>query len=183
MHIPRHWLVVSTFSTFALVAAGCSSSGGSSAGGGSPAAAAGGGQTVSVQTVSGSKVLVDSSGHSLYFSDQEKAAHKVLCTSSACHAIWAPLTVAAGQQPTGPADVMDELGSVAVPGGRQVTYEGAPLYTFSFDHSAGQLGGNGQHDSFDGTDFSWQAAAVSGTPAAPASSDPYGSGGGYGGGY
>jgi predicted lipoprotein with Yx(FWY)xxD motif len=188
MPIARHWLVASGFSTLALVAAGCSSSGGTSSGAAAPGAPAGGaGQTVSVQTISGSKVLVDGSGHSLYFSDQEKAAKKVLCSSSACHAIWSPLTIAAGQQPTGPTDVMAALSSVALPGGgRQVEYEGAPLYTFSFDHSAGQLNGNGQKDSFDGTNFSWEAAAVSGAPVAAKTSspNPYGSGGGgYGGGY
>jgi predicted lipoprotein with Yx(FWY)xxD motif len=181
MAISSHWLAAVGLSTV-LIAAGCASS----AGGSSPASnpAGGGGQTVAVQTVSGTQVLVDSSGRSLYFSEQEKAAHKVLCNSSACQAIWTPLTVSAGQQPSGPASVAAKLGTMSRSGGvRQVTFNGAPLYTFEFDHSSGQLNGNGQKDSFDGTNFTWEAAAVSGTPAAPASSNPYGSGGGYGGGY
>lgn len=176
MAISPQWLVLAGFSTLTLVA-GCASSGGTSSGAGAPAG--GGGQTVSVQTVSGSKVLVDSSGRSLYFSDQEKAAHKVLCDSSACHAIWMPLTVPAGQQPSGPANVVSKLTIINGMGGaRQVAFNGAPLYTFQFDHSSGQLNGDHQKDSFDGTNFTWQAAAVSGAvaPTPPATS----SGGGYG---
>jgi predicted lipoprotein with Yx(FWY)xxD motif len=161
MNIPTHWLAIAGFSTLSLVAAGCSSSGGSS-----PGSAAGSGTTVSVQTVSGAQVLVDGSGRSLYFSDQEKAAHKVLCESSECQAIWMPLTVPAGRQPTGPAGVTDALTTIARPGGgRQLAYNGAPVYTFRFDHSAGDLQGDGQHDSFDGTDFTWEAATVSGAVA------------------
>jgi len=177
MAISPQWLAVAGFSTLTLVVAGCSSSGGSS----SPSNAAGGGQTVSVQPVSGAQVLVDSSGRSLYYSDQEKTAMKVLCDSSACHAIWTPLTVPAGQQPTGPSDVASALSTMRGSGGvRQVTFHGAPLYTFEFDHSAGQLNGDNQHDSFDGTNFTWQAATVSGAVAAPPSTPSYG--GGYGGG-
>lgn len=177
MAVSRQWLAVTGFATLALVA-GCSSSGGSSSGAG-----AGGGMTVSAKTISGATVLVDGSGRSLYFSDQEKAADKVLCASSACQAIWTPLTVPAGQQPTGPAAVMGELGTMHRPGGgRQVTLNGAPLYTFSFDHSAGQLNGDNQKDSFDGTNFTWQAAAVSGAVAPASSTNPTsGGGGGYGG--
>lgn len=178
MPISPQLLAVAGFSALALVAAGCSSSGGSSSG----SKAGGSGQTISVQTVSGAKVLVDGSGRSLYFSDQEKAAHRVLCASSACEAIWTPVTVTAGQQPTSPADVTSGLTTVPRPGGgRQVAYDGAPLYTFSFDHSAGQLNGDNQRDSFDGTDFTWQAATFSGAIAPPPSSPSYG--GSYGGGY
>ena len=175
MNVPTHWLAVAGFSALALVAAGCSSSGGSSG------SAGGSGMTVSVQTISGAKVLVDGSGRSLYFSDQEKAAHKVLCDSSACQAIWTPLTVMAGQQPSGPSGVTSELGTTRRPdGARQVTLNGAPVYTFEFDHSSGDLNGDGQKDSFDGTDFTWQAATVSGAVAPAPSSNSYGGGGGYG---
>ena len=69
-----------------------------------------------------------------------------------------------------------------------MTLAGRPLYTFSFDHAAGQVNGDGQQDSFDGTDFTWHLATPAGETAAPclaaldtASSTrrlPYG-GGGY----
>jgi hypothetical protein len=42
---------------------------------------AGGGTTVAVRDVSGDQVLVNSSGRTLYTSDQEKAAGKILCSS------------------------------------------------------------------------------------------------------
>ena len=180
MFVPRPWLVASGFSALALVAAGCSSSGTSSS-----APPAGGGTTVAVRSVSGSQVLVDASGRTLYFSQQEQAAGKALCVSASCHSVWTPLTVAAGTQPSGPTSVAGELSTMPDSGGtRQVLFKGAPLYTFALDHGAGQATGNGAHDSFDGTDFTWEAATVGAAmPMPPASSNPSSGGGGYGSGY
>jgi predicted lipoprotein with Yx(FWY)xxD motif len=127
-------------------------------------------------------VLVDSSGHTLYTSEQEESG-KIVCASSDCEAIWTPLTVQKGEQPTGPSDVAGKLGTVKRPDGSiQVTYKGGPLYTFTFDHSAGQVNGNGTKDSFDGTNFVWHAATATGAAVAPGggSSSPDDSGGGYG---
>jgi predicted lipoprotein with Yx(FWY)xxD motif len=61
-------------------------------------------------------------------------------------------------------------------GSSQVTYDGAPLYTFTKD-GVGELMGDGFTDSFQGTRFVWSAARVDGSEA-PASTpaDP----GGYG---
>src|SRR5699024_6257343 len=82
--------------------------------------------------------------------------------------IWAPLTVTAQQRPTAPSGVAEDLGTIERgDGSEQVTFDGKPLYTFSFDHGSGQVNGNGQSDSFDGTDFTWHAATPDG--AAPAS--------------
>lgn len=118
----------------ALVAS-CSSSSGNS-----QPNQAGGGTTVAVRDVSGDQVLVNSSGRSLYTSDQEKAAGKILCSSRDCLAIWTPLTLAKGQQPTGPSGV--SLSIVSRPdGSTQVEFNGGPLYTFSFDHAAGDAKG------------------------------------------
>jgi predicted lipoprotein with Yx(FWY)xxD motif len=160
----------------ALTLAGCGSNGGS---GSSTAGSAGtsSGATITIRNDAGMKVLTTSSGRTLYFSSQEKG--HVLCSSGACEAIWAPLTVAAGHKPSGPASL--KLGTVKRPDGTvQVALQGKPLYTFSFDHGAGQVNGDGQHDSFDGTSFSWHAATPSGkTAAAPKSSpssSPYGGG-------
>jgi predicted lipoprotein with Yx(FWY)xxD motif len=137
-----------------------------------------------VRSVSGTgDVLVDAKGRTLYIADQEMTG-KVLCSSDACTAIWTPLTVAAGQQPTGPSQVSSMLATVKRPDGSlQVAFNGAPLYTFSFDHAAGDVGGNGQKDSFGGTDFSWHTATASGAAPAPApstsdaSTPNYGNGG------
>ena len=167
----------------ALALAGCSSS----SKGGSPAQPAGGqgasnNTTVSVRNISGSgDVLVDAKGRTLYLSDQEMSG-KVVCSTDDCTAIWTPLTVAAGQQPTGPSQVSPMLSTVIRSDGKtQVSFNGSPLYTFSFDHAAGDVGGNGQKDSFGGTNFTWHTATAKG--AAPAPSTSSSDNGGYGGGY
>jgi predicted lipoprotein with Yx(FWY)xxD motif len=158
-----------------LVAAGCSSSGG---GGGTPTGGGGqpGGPTVSLRTAGGmSNVLADSMGRTLYTSDEESAG-KILCTTSDCAAIWTPLTVSTGQQPTGPDSISGKLTTFKRPDGKtQVALDGKPLYTFSFDHGAGQVNGNGTKDSFNGTNFTWHAATSAGlasTAPAPSSTAP-----------
>jgi predicted lipoprotein with Yx(FWY)xxD motif len=137
------------------------------------------GMTVTVRDVGGMKVLTTSSGRTLYFSDQENG--KVLCTSGACNAIWAPLTVTAGQKLTAAAGVTDDLTTLKLPDGtRQVAFDGEPLYTFSYDHGAGQANGDGKTDSFDGTDFTWHAATPTGSGSTPSSGSSSGSSHGYG---
>src|SRR5438067_8380685 len=116
MSISRSWLTAAGLGA-ALLAAGCSSSGGS---GTSPGA--GSATTVAIRNVSGTgHVLVDARGRTLYTSDQEKAAGKVLCSTSDCTAIWTPLTLDTGKQPSGPAGVTSQLSVVKRPDGtRQV---------------------------------------------------------------
>ena len=160
----------------ALVLAGCGSmNGGNNAGGGT-----GGGQTVQEQNVgSMSNVLTDSSGKVLYVSDQEGGG-KLLCTTSACTAIWVPLTVASGQQPSWPSSLASHLSTVMRPdGSSQVAWDGKPLYTFSFDHGAGQVTGDGKQDSFGGTSFTWHVATASGASGGGGSSSPSSGGMGY----
>lgn len=169
----------------ALALAGCGSNSGSRSSSASDSGQ-GPGAVVTVSDASGDNVLVDASGRALYVSDQEK--NKVLCTSGACGAIWTPLTVTDKSDITAPGPLARNLGTTARPdGSTQVTFEGRPLYTFSFDHSAGEVNGDGQQDSFDGTDFTWHAATPSGSAAAVHSmpstapstgpSSPYGNGG------
>jgi predicted lipoprotein with Yx(FWY)xxD motif len=153
---------------FALAACGSSAGSSGAGGGGSGTAAA---ATVSVHTTGKGQALTDANGRTLYVSDQEKGT--VACKSSACTAIWLPLTVATGTKPTGPSSVSSRLGTLTRPDGkRQVTWHGQPLYEFSFDHAAGDTGGDGQKDSFDGTDFTWHVATPTGAPAAPSTSPP-----------
>ena len=160
-----------------LVLAACSS-GGSTATESSPASSSG--TTVTVRDSGGMTVLATSSGRTLYDSDQENG--KVLCTSGACTAIWSPLTVTGDQKPTASGGLGNELTTIRLADGtRQVAIDGHPLYTFSFDHSAGEVNGNGQSDSFDGTDFTWHAATPSGAASNPTSGSSSGSSGqGYG---
>lgn len=168
----RRWLVrvmVPAATAGLLAATGCSSSGGSCSGGGSSAAASKGSTTtITVRTVSGhTHVLTTASGRALYVSEQEHG--KVLCTSSACTAIWFPLTVPAGTTPTGPSQIAGNLSTMTGAGGKtQVAFDSRPLYTFSFDHCAGQLSGDGKRDSFGGTNFTWHVATTR-TASAPRS--------------
>jgi predicted lipoprotein with Yx(FWY)xxD motif len=167
-----------------LAVAACSSSGGS-ASGGTPAS--GSGTTVAVRSVSGTgNVLTDAQGHTLYASEQE-ANGKVMCTTSACTTFWQPLLAADGN-PTGPSSLTATLTTVTRPDGKmQVALNGSPLYTFTEDHSAGAVGGNGFKDSFGSQHFTWHVATPSGIAAAgpsgpgggTSSSGGYGGGGGY----
>lgn len=173
------WLVVVGVGVVAI--AGCSSSSKSPTASttspttsATPAAAA---TTVEVRTVSGvGAVLTNEAGHVLYMTGQDTAS-KIACTSSACTAIWVPLTVPKGQTPSAPSQLFGKVTTVQRPDGTtQVAFDGKPLYTFSFDHSAGVVTGNGAHDSFNGTNFTWHAAAVTGaaatTPPASTSTTP-----------
>jgi predicted lipoprotein with Yx(FWY)xxD motif len=126
--------------------------------------------TVSTRDVSNvGTVLVNAEGKTLYFTDQEGTG-SILC-QGACANIWIPLTVPGGTTPTAGAGVTGALDTVSRPDGTtQVTHDGKPLYLFSLDTSAGQAGGNGVSDSFDGTTFVWHAATASGSapPQSPA---------------
>jgi predicted lipoprotein with Yx(FWY)xxD motif len=113
-------------------------------------------KTTSNSSVGGT-ILVDSHGMTLYHLSGEQNG-KFICTSSACVAVWHPLTVAAGNTPTG----VSSLATVKRPDGSvQVTYKGTPLYTFAQDQSPGQASGQGIKDV--GT---WHAVTVSGESAA-----------------
>ncbi len=135
--------------------------------GSAPAAAPSGAATVTARTVNGASVLVDRAGTTLYTNDQDKAG-KPQCVSSDCTKIWVPLTLASGKATAGPG-VTGTVATVRRPDGtNQVTLDGKPLYTFSFDHTPGQVTGNGAQDSFAGTAFTWHSAAAGAqAPAAP----------------
>ncbi|MGH9056534.1 MAG: COG4315 family predicted lipoprotein [Acidimicrobiales bacterium] len=78
-------------------------------------------------------ILVDSAGYPLYvFAPDHK--QRVTCTG-ACANIWPPLKLPAGAQPSAGAEVNPTLlGNDADPqGGRVITYNGWPLYTYTTD--------------------------------------------------
>jgi predicted lipoprotein with Yx(FWY)xxD motif len=119
---------------------------------------------VSVESIDGTDVLVDSQGRALYSADQERGG-EVLCTAE-CASIWDPVPASDGD--SAPADL--KLGEVERPdGGMQLTYEGSPLYAFT-EEGPGELTGDGFVDSFDGTRFSW-SAATAGSGSKPKSPD------------
>ena len=69
-----------------------------------------------------------------------------------------------------------ERGGVRTDGGRQLTFKGLPLYSFT-EEGPGQLDGDGFVDDFDGTRFEWAAATTGGgsgsTGSEPGYSSPY----------
>lgn len=114
----------------------------------------------------GKKIVVTASGRTLYTLSAEVHG-KFICTK-ACLSSWHPLKVPAGGKVEGVA----KLGVIARPdGGRQATFNGRPLYTFTGDTKSGQVNGEGFKDV--GT---WHAAVAAKTtapkPAAPAPTIP-----------
>jgi predicted lipoprotein with Yx(FWY)xxD motif len=123
--------------------------------------AAGAATTVSVESIDGADVLVDSDGAALYTSDRERDG-KVRCTGE-CAAAWPPLTMSGPGEPTAGSGVPPRLGTVERPdGARQVTLGGRPLYRFAADGGPGKVTGDGLSDSFGGRRFSWQVAVADG---------------------
>ena len=105
-------------------------------------------------------ILVNRSGHTLYNLSAERKG-RFICTNSTCLSLWHPLVVAKGTRPTGKV----ALGTIRRPDGRmQVTFKGAPLYTFTQDTKAGQTNGEGFKDV-----GVWRATTVGAAAAAPQS--------------
>ncbi|HZT45543.1 MAG TPA: hypothetical protein VFA24_05125 [Gaiellaceae bacterium] len=112
-------------------------------------------------------VLVNAAGHTLYNLSVERKG-RFICTNGTCLSLWHPLLVAKGTKPTGRVP----LGTVRRPDGRiQVTYKGAPLYTFVQDVKRGDAKGEGFRDV-----GVWHATTVGGkaAPAPAPSPGPYG---------
>lgn len=91
----------------------------------------------------GSHVLVTPSGRTLYvFAVDPKGKSK--CNGT-CAKFWPPLHVAKGTTPSSKiSGVSGTFGAITrADGTRQLTYNGAPLYTFLEDKKAGQMNGQG----------------------------------------
>jgi predicted lipoprotein with Yx(FWY)xxD motif len=131
---------------------------------------------VSVATVDGTDVLADSEGRTLYSATVERDG-RIRCTG-ACESFWDPISASANEADSASADLGLELGVVKRPdGGRQLTLDGLPLYSFT-EEGPGQLEGDGFVDDFDGTHFEWEAAVTDGQAgsagsSAPSDSSPY----------
>jgi len=175
-HALRTGLVtVAAAAAAAALLAACSSSksdGGATTGGGTGALA-----THDVGNVG--TVLADANGRTVYTAEQE-ASGAIKCTG-ACLQIWKPVTGSANA----PSGVTGTIASTSRSDGQtQLTYNGAPLYTFAEDSAAGDAKGNDAKDAFGAEHFTWHAVVI--TPSAggaSSSSNTGGGGGGYGGGY
>lgn len=153
------WATVLVAAAVALLAGCVSSSAPSTTG-----AATGQRIEVMARSVSGvGTILVTSKGYALYmFQPDNRRA--VTCTGS-CAGTWPPLTLPSGATPAaGPGVRASLLGSDPDPaGGRVVTYDGWPLYTYSGDIGPGQA--NGQSIDLNGGE--WYVLSPSGQPEIP----------------
>jgi predicted lipoprotein with Yx(FWY)xxD motif len=150
-----------------LAACGSSSPGkttSSASAGVKPVAQTGGSSASMVKTASNptlGTLLVNAAGMTLYHLSGEQNG-KFICTSTACLAVWHPLPASSSAAPS--AGGIGSLGTVKRADGTiQVTYKGAPLYTFAHDTQPGETNGQGIKDV--GT---WSAATTSSSAAAPA---------------
>jgi predicted lipoprotein with Yx(FWY)xxD motif len=154
--ITRSAQVVALIAAAALLFAACGDSDDEQSSDSAAAPPSRGAETVSVQDIDGTDVLVDSEGRTLYSAEVEKGG-KILCTD-ACTSFWDPVVATGDEAASASTDA--QLGVVERPDGTmQLTAEGLPLYTFT-DEDPGQLEGDGFVDDFDGTHFEWQAATA-----------------------
>jgi predicted lipoprotein with Yx(FWY)xxD motif len=96
--------------------------------------------TVQVADTSLGAILVDGKGLTLYQLDADSAT-AVTCESQ-CAATWPPLVVK-GTPVAGEGIDASLLSTIDGPNGKQATYAGHPLYTFSGDQAPGQVNGFG----------------------------------------
>ena len=174
----KRWAAPVGAVALAIMLAACGSNGsGSSASGSGSGSGSAGSAEVSTSDVSGvGTVLVNSAGKTLYTNNQETGGGMLKCTGS-CLDFWMPAQ-ATGTTPTN----IQGLGTMTRSdnGDKQLTLDGAPLYTFTLDTSAGSAKGNDFQDSFGGTSFTWDAATTSGSASNMGSSSGSGESGEYG---
>jgi predicted lipoprotein with Yx(FWY)xxD motif len=149
MHITKRAGLIGLIGLGIAALAGCGSGGaygyGPGSGSSNPTATtSAAGVTIKTHTASvgGSTktVLTDSNGMTLYYFDPD-TAHAVAC-SGACATTWPPLA-AGGGQPQSATTLAGSLSVLDGTNGKQVEYNGHPLYTYSGDTSAGQAKGDG----------------------------------------
>ena len=145
---PARLIAVSVFAVLGLVAAGCGGSSASSAPQNGVAGAQHSTSSVAVKTrkINGfGMVLVNTKGRTLYVFMKD-AHRRVTCTGQ-CASFWPPLKWKGSGKPTaGGAAKSSLLSSDKNPaGGRVVTYNHWPLYTFVEDTAAGQAKGWNQN--------------------------------------
>jgi predicted lipoprotein with Yx(FWY)xxD motif len=105
-------------------------------------------------------VLVTSGGYALYMFEPDN--RRAVTCSAVCAATWPPLTLPSGAAPAaGPGVRQSLLGIDPDPGGgRVITYDGWPLYTYTGDVQPGQATGQ----AIDLNGGVWYALRPSGAP-------------------
>jgi len=97
---------------------------------------------VGMATVNGApaQVLTEANGWTLYYNTYDTAT-SMSCTGS-CAGTWPPLVLTSGQ-PTSSSSLPNSLTTYSGGNGRQVEYDGHPLYRYSGDNGADQSNGEG----------------------------------------
>ena len=93
----------------------------------------------SVKPVDGA--MVAANGMTVYTFDPDPANTGKSVCNGPCAALWPPLIVAGGEQPSGAYSVV-----VRDDGGRQLAYKGKPLYFYKPDQKAGDRSGDNFKD-------------------------------------
>jgi predicted lipoprotein with Yx(FWY)xxD motif len=153
----------------ALAAAGCggSNSGNSgSAAGTPPKTSDGRAATIGVENSGLGQILEDSKGRTVYLFQKDTGTTST-CTG-ACASAWPPVLVS-GKPVVGNRANPSEVGSTKrTDGGRQVTYNGHPLYTYTGDQKPGDVNGQGLN-AFGGRWFALSPAGDQVSGSAPTS--------------
>jgi predicted lipoprotein with Yx(FWY)xxD motif len=104
--------------------------------------ASGASATVSLRNTKLGRILVNSSGHTLYLFAKDRNG-KSACSAS-CARFWPPLLSPRGRPTAGPGVRQSLLGTTRRSNGSlQVTYKRHPLYAYVPDKRAGQTRGQG----------------------------------------
>jgi predicted lipoprotein with Yx(FWY)xxD motif len=159
-----------------LIALAVAACGGGADTAAAPKTSTGASATVGAANTSLGSILVNSSGRTLYLFKADTGMRSAC--SGACATAWPPLP-ATGKPTVGSGLTASKLGTITRSGGgRQVTYNGHPLYLFVKDKKPGDVNGQGV------TAFgaAWFALTPSGNRASTTAPSSAG-GGSYGGGY
>jgi predicted lipoprotein with Yx(FWY)xxD motif len=107
----------------------------------SPSAAASSNDLATASTFLGT-VVVDGKGMTAYFFDVDKANSGKSACVGACAAAWPAITTTAATPVV--KGVTGTVGTIATAaGGKQITINGRPIYTFASDNAAGDVNGQG----------------------------------------
>jgi predicted lipoprotein with Yx(FWY)xxD motif len=98
--------------------------------------------TVELRTTSVGPILVNESGFTLYEFSLDKRKHDNCLGIAGCYETWKPL-LAPGPVTAGPGLKAKKVSTIGLYYGRQVTYSGHALYTYTGDTAPGQTAGVG----------------------------------------
>jgi predicted lipoprotein with Yx(FWY)xxD motif len=104
-------------------------------------AGAGGSGSLSTTTSSLGKIVVDGTGMTVYVYDMDTKGTTASACTGACLSLWPPVEVTGTPQVSG---VSGTVATITAPdGGKQLTIDGWPIYTYASDKAAGDVNGQG----------------------------------------